>query len=232
MSKTPTLNFATGELLLVNKPAAWTSFDVVNKLKGLIKAKIGHAGTLDPMATGLLILCTGSFTKKLTEFQTFDKGYTGTLMLGASTASFDAETPADQTYPTKHITEEMIRKAALKFIGKSQQQAPVYSALKVNGQPMYKLAREGNPPIPKTREVIIDRFEITGIEMPMVHFEVECGKGTYIRSLAHDLGSELGSGAYLTALTRTRIGPHKLEDAWELAALVDYINTHKYLIQR
>ncbi len=223
-------NFQTGETLLVNKPQGWTSFDVVNKIRyrlrhitGVKRIKVGHAGTLDPMATGLLIICTGKFTKKLNDFQGLDKTYTGTMHLGKTTPSYDAETEVDQTYPTAHLTDDLLQKATTQFMGEIEQIPPMYSAIKVDGQRLYKAARKGKILELKPRNVRIDSFELTRIELPDVDFSVTCGKGTYIRSLAYDFGKAVDSGAYLSALCRTQIGDFRLEDAWELEALIEVL---------
>lgn len=226
----PGQKFVDGSCLLVDKPSEWTSFDVVNKIRsslkynlGLKKLKVGHAGTLDPLATGLLIVCTGKFTKKLGEYQGLKKEYIGTIHLGATTPSFDRETEPDAHYPTDHITPEMLEKARQSFLGKIEQLPPIYSAIKVDGQPLYKKARKGEMVEVKPRKVKIHDFELTKIEMPKVDFLVQCSKGTYIRSLAHDFGKQLNSGAYLSSLRRTSIGGFKIEDAWNLEALIDHI---------
>jgi len=184
------------------------------------RIKVGHAGTLDPMATGLLIICTGKFTKKLTDFQGLDKTYTGTLQLGKTTPSYDAETEANATFPTEHITDELLREKTKQFTGDIEQIPPMYSAIKVDGKRLYKAARRGEVVERKPRNVRVDAFDLTRIELPEVDFSVTCSKGTYIRSLAYDLGEAVDSGAYLTALCRTRIGDFKLEDAWDLEELI------------
>ncbi len=219
--------FLTGQVLLINKPLTWTSFDVVNKvryqLKRLLnvkKIKVGHAGTLDPLATGLLILCTGKMTKQIDGFQGQPKVYTGKLTLGKTTPSFDAETELDQTFPTEHITAELIETARQKFLGNITQLPPMYSAVKMDGVPLYKLAREGKTKVRKPRPVEIFDFDINADQLPEVAFRVHCSKGTYIRSLANDFGKAVESGAYLTELCRTEIGEFKLENAWELEALI------------
>jgi tRNA pseudouridine55 synthase len=224
--------FASGCLLLVDKPTDWTSFDVVNKIRGHLrralgvkKIKVGHAGTLDPMATGLLLICTGKWTKKLADMQGMDKGYTGTLRLGATTPSYDAETEVDQTFPYEHLTPADLDAARRQLIGPLEQLPPVFSAIKVDGQPLYKKARKGEKVEVKPRPVTIHAFELTRIELPNVDFYVHCSKGTYIRSLAYDFGRLLDSGAYLTALRRTWIGPHRIEDAWDLEELVEHIDS-------
>lgn len=219
--------FQEGQVLLIDKPKDWTSFDVVNKirhkLKRLLKVKkikVGHSGTLDPMATGLLIICTGKFTKKLHHFQGLDKTYTGSLLLGATTPSYDAETPIDQEFPIDHITKEQIEAARQGFLGKQAQQPPMFSAIKVDGQPLYKKARKGEKVDVKSRQINIQQFDIDASTFPELQFEVSCSKGTYIRSLVHDLGKALNSGAYMNSLRRTRIGEFHIDDAWNLDALV------------
>lgn len=219
-----TQEFNEGKVLLINKPLRWTSFDVVNKLRYATRAKkVGHAGTLDPLATGLVILCTGKFTKRIDEFQAQEKEYTGTITLGATRPSYDMETEIDQEYPTEHITDDLIRATTAQFTGLIEQIPPSYSAIKVDGQRSYKAAREGKPIELKSRQVEITEFEITGIEMPHVHFRVVCSKGTYIRTLAYDFGRALNSGAYLSALCRTRIGEFLLKDAEEVADFVEKV---------
>lgn len=221
-----------GAMLLVDKPREWTSFDVVNKIRsrlkhqfGLRKIKVGHAGTLDPMATGLLVVCTGKDTRRLEEYQGLTKEYTGTLTLGATTPSYDAETAVDQTYPTAHINEQLIEEARLQFIGALSQLPPVFSAIKVDGQPLYKKARKGEQVQVNPRNIEIYAFEITRIALPEIDFRVECSKGTYIRSLAFDFGRALQSGAYLSALRRTAIGPYRVENAWSMDTLVHAIES-------
>ena len=223
---------SSGSLLLVDKPRDWTSFDVVNKIRGHLrralgvkKIKVGHAGTLDPMATGLLLICTGKWTKKLADMQGMDKGYTGTLRLGATTPSYDAETEVDATYPIDHIEPEDLEAARRQLTGPLEQLPPMFSAIKVDGQPLYKKARKGETVEVKPRPVTIHEFALTRIALPDVDFSVTCSKGTYIRSLAYDFGRLLDSGAYLTALRRTWIGPHRIEDAWDLEELVEHIDS-------
>lgn len=218
---TPTKeDFLSGQILLIDKPLTWSSFQAVNKLKWAIrkkfqlkKIKIGHAGTLDPLATGLLIICCGKFTKKIPELQGQAKEYTGTITLGATTPSYDLETEIDQTFPTEHITEQMIFNTAQSFVGDIEQKPPVFSALKKDGKRLYEYARAGKEVEIKSRTVTIAAFEITNIQMPHVEFKVQCSKGTYIRSLAHDLGLKLASGAHLTALRRTKIGKFNVNKA-------------------
>ncbi|MCG8332567.1 MAG: tRNA pseudouridine(55) synthase TruB [Chitinophagales bacterium] len=227
----PAYDFLAGATLLIDKPQGWTSFDVVNKvrykLKHLLKVKkikVGHAGTLDPMATGLLILCTGKFTKKLTQFQGLPKTYTGTMQMGSVTPSYDAETEVSERFPIDHIDEKLLEEARKKFVGDIEQVPPMFSAIKVNGQPLYKKARKGEQLEIEPRPVHIYDFDLTRLELPEIDFSVSCSKGTYIRSLAYDFGKALESGAYLTALRRTSVGEFRLEDAWQLEQLLDYID--------
>lgn len=226
----PRYDFKAGTTLLVDKPQGWTSFDVVNKVRYKIKhrlkvkkIKVGHSGTLDPMATGLLVLCTGKFTKKLNDLQGLSKSYTGTMFVGATTPSYDAESEIQERFPTSHITPELIEQARQQFTGKIQQVPPMFSAIKVDGQPLYKKARKGEVIEVEPREVEIFSFKITRVELPEIDFEVSCSKGTYIRSLAHDFGIALQSGAYLTALRRTKVGDFDIENAWSLDNLVAFI---------
>ena len=209
-------------ILLINKPLDWTSFDVVNKLRYKLKIKkIGHAGTLDPLATGLLIICTGKMTKRIDEFQAKEKEYTGKFVLGQTTPSYDLETELSHPLDVSLITPESIQSATLKFLGAIQQVPPAHSAIRINGKRAYELARKGKEPQLQAREVTISEFEITGIEMPTVGFRVVCSKGTYIRSLARDFGEALGTVAHLSALCRTRIGEFKLADALSLDQVPD-----------
>ncbi len=221
------IDLEKGGVILLNKPYEWTSFQAVNKVKYLLKhyydlkkVKIGHAGTLDPLATGLLILCIGKYTKKIKEYQAQEKEYTGTFYLGATTPCFDKEKEIDNYYPTEHITEEDIYKAAEHFLGEQEQVPPVFSALKVNGVRAYEFARENKDVELKSRKITIKEFEITRINMPEVDFRIVCSKGTYIRSIARDFGSYLNSGAYLTALCRTRIGDYKLSDSQTIEEII------------
>jgi tRNA pseudouridine55 synthase len=214
-------------IMLIDKPYTWTSFDVVRKLKfGAKLKKIGHAGTLDPLATGLLIVASGKFTKKLTEIQGCDKEYTGIISLGATTPCYDLERPFDAYYPTGHITEEMIMAASKTFLGEQFQIPPKYSALKQDGKPIYKKAHKGKAEEVevKPRRVFIHEFEIVKIEMPDIHFRIKCSSGTYIRSIAHDIGKVLESGSHLSELRRTKVGEFKVEDAMEP---LDFIEKHK-----
>jgi tRNA pseudouridine55 synthase len=212
-----------GDVLVFDKPYQCTSFDLVEKVKRYIrhqylkgekkKVKVGHAGTLDPLASGVMIICVGSFTKKIEQYQAQEKEYTGTFMLGATTPSFDLEKSVDETFPIDHITEEKIRQAAQTFAGEQDQVPPHFSAVKVGGKRAYLLAREGKEPEIKPKKVTITEFEITKIALPEVDFRIVCSKGTYIRSIARDFGQKLESGAHLTALRRTRIGEFKVEES-------------------
>jgi tRNA pseudouridine55 synthase len=209
-------------ILLINKPLRWTSFDVVRKLRGILKIKkIGHAGTLDPLATGLLILCTGKMTKQIDTFQAQAKEYTGKMILGQTTPSYDLETAPTPPQDISGISEQMIRGVTSQFTGSISQIPPLHSAIKVEGKRAYKLARAGSDAKLKPREVTISTFEITDINLPEVGFRVVCSKGTYIRSLAHDMGQALGVGAYLSELCRTRIGDFLLKDAQTLDELAN-----------
>lgn len=230
MDTKPTYNFKEGALLLVDKPIGWTSFDVVNKLRykikhklGVRKIKVGHAGTLDPLATGLLIICTGKFTKKLNTLQGLVKDYTGTLKLGASTPSYDAEEKEDQQYPIDHIDEALLETTRQQFLGDIEQIPPMFSAIKVDGERLYKQARKGKVVEIKPRPVHIYNFDLQAINLPNVDFYIKCSKGTYIRSIANDYGKAMDSGSYLTALRRTAIGDHSIDDAWNLDELIAYI---------
>lgn len=235
-------DFRAGEVILINKPLTWSSFQVVNKMKFVIrsyernlgikvlqdpsqknnpqakraKLKIGHAGTLDPLATGLLIVCTGKQTKNIEKYQAQEKEYTGTFFLGATTPCYDLEKEIDAHYPTEHITEELIREAVTRFVGDIQQTPPLYSAIRIDGRRAYKIARSGKTAEIKSKGITISEFEITRIALPEVDFRVACSKGTYIRSLARDFGEALNSGAHLTALCRTRIGDYLLKDAMSI----------------
>ncbi len=205
-----------GEILLIDKPYGWSSFQAVKKVKWLLKAKkVGHAGTLDPLATGLLILCTEKKTKEIESIQGQEKEYTGTITVGATTPSYDMETEPNQTFPFDHITLELINETLPKFIGDISQIPPLFSAIKVDGKRAYTLARQGSEHELKSRIINIREFEITRIDLPEIDFRVSCSKGTYIRSLAFDFGKALGSGAYLSALRRTKIGNYSVENAIE-----------------
>ncbi len=205
-----------GEILLIDKPYGWSSFQAVKKVKWLLKAKkVGHAGTLDPLATGLLILCTEKKTKEIESIQGQEKEYTGTITVGATTPSYDMETEPNQTFPFDHITLELINETLPKFIGDISQIPPLFSAIKVDGKRAYTLARQGSDHELKSRIINIREFEITRIELPEIDFRVCCSKGTYIRTLAFDFGKALGSGAHLSALRRTKIGNYSVENAIE-----------------
>lgn len=222
--------FAEGELLLVIKPYKWTSFDVVGKIRNAfkpLKLKVGHAGTLDPLATGLLVICTGKMTKQIDSFQAEEKEYTGTFVLGATTPTYDLESEPEQKFSIEHITAEQIKEACNQFIGDIQQYPPAHSAVKVDGERLYEKARRGEEVELRPRNISISEFEITRIELPEVDFRVVCSKGTYIRSLANDFGKALNNGAYLSRLRRTRSGHFKVEDAWEVMELVNVIRELK-----
>lgn len=216
-------DYLSGQVLLIDKPLNWTSFQVVNKLRWEIrrafkikKIKVGHAGTLDPLATGLLVICTGKMTKNIDSFQAQIKEYTGTFVLGGSTPSYDLETEIDQTYPTEHITEDLIRGATAQFMGEISQFPPVFSALKKDGKRLYEFARAGEAVDIPSRQVHISEFEITHIKNLEVDFRVVCSKGTYIRSLANDFGKALNSGGHLSALRRTKIGEFDVSNAQDV----------------
>jgi tRNA pseudouridine55 synthase len=224
-------SFIEGKMLLINKPVGWTSFQIVNKVRWLIKSqydlkkiKVGHAGTLDPLAEGLLILCTGKWTKKIDEFQGQDKVYSGIFHLGATTPSFDLETEINSRQSIEHIDKNILLKSTNKFIGDQFQIPPIYSAIKQNGKKLYEYARKGETIELKKRKINISEFKITKIELPKVHFKVKCGKGTYIRSLANDYGLELKSGAYLYKLKRERIGGFNIKDALSIVEFEKIIN--------
>lgn len=214
-------DFQNGQILLIDKPLTWSSFQAVNKLKYVLKRKynlpkkfkIGHAGTLDPLATGLLIICTGKFTKKIPEIQSQTKEYTGTITIGATTPSYDLETEIDATFPIKHIDEALIHQTALGFIGEIDQKPPVFSAIKKDGKRLYEHARAGSAIEIQSRKTTIYEFEITRIALPEIDFRVQCSKGTYIRSLAYDFGIALKSGAHLSVLRRTKIGDFSVENS-------------------
>lgn len=220
-------DYKNGQVLLIDKPLHWTSFQVVNKIRwhikkqfGLKKIKVGHAGTLDPLATGLLIICTGKQTKNINKYQAQVKTYTGTITLGATTPSFDLETDIDTTYPTDHISAELIYSTIKQFTGIIKQRPPVFSAIKKDGKRLYELARKGEVPEIKPRKVTVYEFEVANIQMPNIAFRVVCSKGTYIRSLAHDFGMALDSGGYLSDLKRTTIGKFSVNDAQSIAQFI------------
>ena len=227
--KTPN-DFVEGVVLLVDKPIDWTSFDVVNKVRAMLgkylnlqRMKVGHAGTLDPLATGLLLICTGKATKRMDEFVGLDKEYTGTITLGATTPSYDLETKIDKTFPIDHVNEEVIKQTANRLTGEICQLPPAYSAKRINGQKAYLKARKGKKVQMKPTQVAIREFQITRVQLPHLDFRVTCGKGTYIRSLANDFGEMLESGAYLSKLCRTKIGEYNLQDAHQLPKLEELI---------
>jgi tRNA pseudouridine55 synthase len=228
-------DFLEGQVILIDKPLTWSSFQAVNKLKYLLKRefdlpkkfKIGHAGTLDPLATGLLIICTGKFTKKITEIQAQTKEYTGTVTVGATTPSYDLETEINQTFPTAHITPELIQETTLQFIGEIDQKPPVFSAIKKDGKRLYEHARAGEEVEISSRKTTIYEFEITQINLPNIDFRVTCSKGTYIRSLAYDFGSALQSGAHLSALKRTKIGDFDVKNACIPEQFLQTITDHE-----
>lgn len=215
--------YQQGSLILINKPLGWTSYDVVRKIQNLTRAKVGHAGTLDPLATGLLICCTGSFTKQIRTYQSKVKEYTGSFTLGAVTPTFDLESAPEHFNPLDNITREQIGETARQFLGEQLQIPPAHSAIKMNGNPIYKLARKGIEVNPVSRPINILEFEITHIQWPVLGFRVVCSTGTYIRSLANDFGKALGCGAYLSSLCRTRIGEYLLEQAVTIEAFADQL---------
>lgn len=213
-------DFQEGQVLLIDKPLHWSSFQAVNKIKwslkkhlALKKIKVGHAGTLDPLASGLLIICTGKFTKRIIELQGMEKEYTGTFYLGATTPSYDLETEVNQTFPIEHISDELVYQTTQQFTGEIDQKPPVFSAIKKDGKRLYEHARKGEEVEIASRKVTVHAFEITRIALPEVDFRVVCSKGTYIRSLAYDFGAALNSGAHLTALRRTKIGEYNVANA-------------------
>ncbi len=218
-------SFEQGQVLLIDKPLKWTSFDVIQKLRKILRIrKIGHAGTLDPLATGLLIICTGKFTKRINEYMAQEKEYTGTFTLGATTPTYDLESEPENFRPVEAITEEMINSATKNFIGEIFQVPPIHSAIKIGGTRVYELARQGKEVKLEPRKITIKEFDITKIEMPIVHFKVVCSTGTYIRSLAYDFGEALGCGAHLSSLCRTRIGEFTIADAMSLEAFEKKVN--------
>ncbi len=210
------LNHNDGETLLIDKPYGWTSFAVVAQLKKWTKAKIGHAGTLDPLATGLVICCTGKSTKKLTALLGLKKEYTGIIHLGATTSTYDLESMPENEKEYSTITESQLEATRQTFLGEIEQFPPIHSAIKQEGKPVYELARLGKEVIMKSRKVTIDEFEITKIALPEIHFRIACSTGTYIRSIANDFGNHLGCGGYLQSLKRTAIGEHRIEDAYSI----------------
>ncbi|MGN6248641.1 MAG: tRNA pseudouridine(55) synthase TruB [Ginsengibacter sp.] len=220
--------FEEGRVLLIDKPLNWTSFDVVRKIRNLIKIKkVGHAGTLDPLATGLLIVCTGKFTKKINEFMAQEKEYTGTITLGAITPTYDLESEPENFKSTENVTEESVYEATKKFRGEILQTPPIHSAIKQKGKPVYLLARKGKDVVLEPRKITISEFEITDLKMPSVSFKVVCTTGTYIRSLANDFGAAIGCGGFLSELRRTRIGNFKVEDAMTMEEFTQAVNKEK-----
>lgn len=228
MTDKPTLKqLQEGSVILVDKPYRWTSFDVVHRLRKPIQAKIGHAGTLDPLATGLLICCTGPFTKKITDYQKLPKEYTGIIHLGAVTPTFDLESQPQDFKPYEQLTEEQLLAATKQFTGDIEQFPPIHSAIKKDGVRAYELARAGKEIVMEARKVSITEFEITRIALPEIHFRVACSTGTYIRSLAQDYGQALGCGGYLQELRRTRIGEYNVTDAIGPQEWIDYLKAQQ-----
>ena len=226
------MDFITGEIIGIDKPLGWTSFDAVKRVRGAIqrrlhlkKFKVGHAGTLDPLATGVLIVCTGRATKRIDELQNGDKEYVATIRLGATTPSFDLETEVDAVDPWEHITRERVEEIIPTFIGKIMQVPPVFSAVKVDGKRAYNLARKGKEVELKAKPLYIKEMELLGMDMPEITLRIVCSKGTYIRALARDLGEALGSGAHLTGLRRTRVGNVRVEDCLTIADAIETIGT-------
>ena len=225
------LNPIKGEVFYLDKPLGWTSFDVVKRIRGKLhhrlgikKLKVGHAGTRDPLATGVLIVCTGKMTKQIDELQAHVKEYVAEITLGATTPSFDLETPIDATYPTEHITREQVEQVLRQqFVGSIKQVPPSYSACKVDGHRAYKMARKGKEVELKAKELVIDEIELLNYSMPRIEIRVVCSKGTYIRALARDIGQALGSGAHLTALRRTRVGGVRVDDCLQVPDMLDLL---------
>lgn len=222
--------YLEGKILFIDKPLTWTSFDVVNKIRrslknylGIKKIKVGHAGTLDPLATGLVIICTGKATKQIMQYQHLDKAYDAQIRLGATTPSLDLETEIDHTYPWEHITPEMVKQTLIKFTGEQEQMPPIFSAKRVDGKRAYAMARKGEEVELKKHPIIIHNLMLQSVNLPDLSVHIACSKGTYIRSLARDLGKELDSGGHLTGLRRTRIGPYRVEDAISLDNFVKNI---------
>jgi tRNA pseudouridine55 synthase len=224
------MNFKEGEVLFFDKPLTWTSFAVVNKIRyhlcrklGVKKLKVGHAGTLDPLATGVMILCTGKATKRIEELQAHTKEYVATLMLGATTPSYDLEKEIDAIYPTEHITRELVEEVLKKFVGSIEQVPPAFSACMVDGKRAYDLARKGEEVQLKAKTLVIDEIELLECNLPVIKIRVVCSKGTYIRALARDIGEALQSGAHLTGLVRTRVGEVRLEDCMQVDAFESWL---------
>lgn len=230
MEERKQFQFAEGQLLLVDKPYEWTSFDVVGKLRNTmkpLKIKVGHAGTLDPLATGLLIICTGKMTKQIDSFQAEDKEYTGTITLGATTPTFDLESDIDQTFDISTISEDDIYRTAASFVGEQDQYPPAHSAIKIDGERVYEKARRGETVVLKPRQITVHSFEVEKIELPKIYFRIKCTKGTYIRSIANDFGQRLQNGSHLSALCRTKSGDFSVEDAWNLQDLIQAIRAQQ-----
>lgn len=226
------MNFIDGEILCIDKPLGWTSFDAVKRLRGEVtrrlhvrKIKVGHAGTLDPLATGVMIVCTGRATRRIEELQAGVKEYVATLALGATTPSFDLETKIDATYPTEHITEELVRSVLPQFVGSISQVPPAFSACKIDGKRAYDMARAGREVELKPKTLVIDSIELLEYSQQAITIRVVCSKGTYIRALARDIGQALGSGAHLTALRRTQVGDIRIEDCLSVADAAELIKT-------
>ena len=227
------MDFVAGEVLAIYKPYTWTSFQIVNKVRyhlsrrfGVKRFKVGHAGTLDPLATGVLLVCTGKATKRIEELQSHTKEYIADIMLGATTPSFDMEHPVNATYPVEHITEDMVKKTLQRFVGNIAQRPPLFSACKVDGKRAYDLARKGSDMELAPKQVQIDKIELLECNLPQIKIRVVCGKGTYIRSLARDIGEALESGAYLTGLTRTRVGEHRVENCINPDEFPEWLEKH------
>ncbi|MEG0795595.1 MAG: tRNA pseudouridine(55) synthase TruB [Odoribacter sp.] len=223
-------DFQEGALILVDKPPRWTSFDVVNKIRWCLKAscgkiKVGHAGTLDPLATGLVIICTGKWTKQIDSYMAQEKEYVASIRFGATTPSFDLETEPEGNYPYEHIDRAKLQEVLQQFIGTIMQVPPVYSAIRVDGVRAYEQARKGNGPEMLSREVMIQKLEILDFVLPDMTLRIDCSKGTYIRSLANDIGKACGSAAYLSGLRRTKIGSYRVEDANKMDELVAFLQT-------
>lgn len=227
------MDFVAGEVLAIYKPYTWTSFQIVNKVRyhlsrrfGVKRFKVGHAGTLDPLATGVLLVCTGKATKRIEELQSHTKEYIADIMLGATTPSFDMEHPVNATYPVEHITEDMVKETLQRFVGNIAQRPPLFSACKVDGKRAYDLARKGSDMELAPKQVQIDEIELLECNLPQIKIRVVCGKGTYIRSLARDIGEALDSGAYLTGLTRTRVGEHRVENCINPDEFPEWLEKH------
>jgi tRNA pseudouridine55 synthase len=231
------LDFIEGEILVFDKPLTWTSFDLVNKVRYAVckflrvkKLKVGHAGTLDPLATGVVVICTGKFTKRINELQAQEKEYIAELKLGATTPSFDLESEEDVTYPYEHITKELLEKTLPQFVGSIMQTPPAFSAVKVNGRRAYKYARTGTEVEIKAKELVIESIELLDFSLPKCTLKIVCSKGTYIRALARDIGEALNSGAYLTALQRTRVGDYTLDNALDVEEFAEEYRVIKKIV--